>query len=77
MRHIIRGDPSPLERKAAETALAAHQSRFGDYGRAKVTETYRIDVGGVVIAIEIANNKSSYVATSRMRPRSLSKVVGS
>ncbi|KFK93579.1 MULTISPECIES: DUF4060 family protein [unclassified Serratia (in: enterobacteria)] len=77
MRHIIRGAPSPLERKAAEAALKTHQSRYGNYARSKVTETYHIDVGGVVIAIEIANNKSSYVATSRMRPRSLLRIYGS
>uniref|UniRef100_A0A182SKD4 Uncharacterized protein n=1 Tax=Anopheles maculatus TaxID=74869 RepID=A0A182SKD4_9DIPT len=46
MRHIIRGDPTPLERKAAEAALSAHQSRYGDYGRRKVAENYRFRLTG-------------------------------
>ncbi|MFV8979804.1 DUF4060 family protein [Serratia fonticola] len=39
--HIIRGNPSLLERQAA---LSAHQSRYGGYGRRKVSESYRVQV---------------------------------
>lgn len=77
MRHIIRGAPSPLERKAAETALAAHQSRYGDYGPCKAGQNYRVQVGGVIVTIEVMNTKSSYVATPMTKARPLSKVVGS
>lgn len=77
MRHIIRGDPSPLERKAALAALSAHQSRYGDYGRQKVAESYRVGVNGIIVTVEIINRKSSYVATPMTKARPLSKVVGS
>jgi hypothetical protein len=63
MRHIIRGDPTPIERQAAEAALSAHQSRYGDYGRTKVAENYRVQVNGFVVTVEIMNRNSSYVAT--------------
>ncbi|MEX2952525.1 DUF4060 family protein [Serratia fonticola] len=77
MRHIIRGDPSPLERKAAETALAAHQSRFGNYGPCKAGQNYRVQVGEVIVTVEIINRKSSYVATPMTGARRLSKICGS
>lgn len=77
MRHIIRGDPTPLERKAAETALAEHQSRYGDYGRTKVAENYRVQVNGLIVTVEIINRKTSYVATPMTGARRLSKICGS
>ncbi|MBP1015803.1 DUF4060 family protein [Serratia fonticola] len=77
MRHIIRGDPTPLERLAAEAALSAHQSRYGDYGRRKVSESYRVQVGGLIVTVEIINRKSTYVATPMTGARRLSKICGS
>lgn len=77
MRHIIRGDPSPLERQAAEAALSAHQSRYGDYGRSKVSESYRVRVSGLIVTVEIINRKTSYVATPMTGARRLSKIFGS
>lgn len=76
MRHIIRGDPTPLERLAAETALASHQSRYGDYGRPKIAELYRVQVNGFVVTIEVINRNASYVATPMTKPRRLSKICG-
>jgi len=77
MRHIIRGAPSPIERQAAEAALLAHQSRYGDYGRRKVSESYRVQVSGLIVTVEIINRKSSYVATPMTGARRLSKICGS
>ncbi|WP_422527758.1 DUF4060 family protein [Serratia fonticola] len=77
MRHIIRGDPFPLERKAAEAALSAHQSRYGNYGRSKVSECYRVKVSGLIVTVKIINRKSSYVATPMTGARRLSKICGS
>ena len=49
MRLINRGSKqSPLARQACEIALAAHQQRYGDYGRSKMKETYTVRVEGGV-----------------------------
>lgn len=48
MRLINRGNQqSPLARQACDIALAAHQQRYGDYGRSKMKETYTVKVEGV------------------------------
>lgn len=76
MRHIIKGNPERKERAAMKAALDIHQSKYGDYGPTKKGVTYTIKVGEEKFAIEIINREKSYVATSMMRPRDLSKVWG-
>ena len=76
MRHIIRGNPTPQEKQAAETALSCHQQKYGDYARRKNSETYRIRIAKQTISIEIMNRKASYVATVMNHHRSLSKICG-
>lgn len=76
MRHIIRGNPTPQEKQAAETALSCHQQKYGDYARRKNSETYRILIANQTISIEIMNRKASYVATVMNHHRSLSKICG-
>ncbi|MGO2975419.1 MAG: DUF4060 family protein [Hafnia alvei] len=76
MRHIIKGDPTQIERSAMEAALNQHQEKYGDYGPTKKGVTYTIKVSEEKFFIEIINRKKSYVATSMMRPRDLSKVWG-
>lgn len=76
MRHIIRGNPTPQEKQAAETALNCHQQKYGDYARRKNSETYRIRIANQTISIEIMNRKVSYVATVMNHHRSLSKICG-
>ena len=76
MRHIIRGNPTPQEKQAAETALSCHQQKYGDYARRKNSETYRIRIADQTISIEIMNRKASYVATVMNHHRSLSKIFG-
>lgn len=76
MRHIIRGNPTPQEKQAAETALNCHQQKYGDYARRKNSETYRILIANQTISIEIMNRKASYVATVMNHHRSLSKICG-
>ena len=76
MRHIIKGDPTPIELSAMEAALNHHQTKYGDYAPSKESENYTVLVNGMKIVVEIMNRKKSYVATSMMRPRDLSKVWG-
>ena len=76
MRHIIKGHPVRTERAAMKAALNLHQAKFGDYGPTKKGVTYTIKVGEEKFFIEIINREKSYVATSTMRPRELSKVWG-
>ena len=76
MRHIIKGHPERTERAAMKAALDIHQSKDGDYGPTKKGVTYTIKVGEEKFSIEIINREKSYVATSMMRPRELSKVWG-
>ncbi|AIU73304.1 hypothetical protein AT03_13485 [Hafnia alvei FB1] len=76
MRHIIKGNPTPIELSAMEAALKHHQAKYGDYAPSKESENYTILVDGMKIVVEIMNRKKSYVATSMMRPRDLSKVWG-
>lgn len=62
MRLINRGNQqSPLARQACEIALAAHQQRYGEYGRSKMKETYTVKVEGVKVWVEVVNRKASYV----------------
>lgn len=76
MRHIIKGHPERTERAAMKAALNLHQAKYGDYGPTKKGVTYTIKVGEEKFSIEIINREKSYVATSMMRPRDLSKVWG-
>ena len=76
MRHIIRGNPTPQEKQAAETALSCHQQKYGDYARRKNSETYQVRVAGRNYEIELMNRKASYVATVMNHHRSLSKICG-
>jgi len=76
MRHIIRGEPTPAEKLAAEAALSQHQQKYGDYGRRKNSETYRVSVAESTFFIEVMNRKASYVATVMNHHRSLSKLCG-
>lgn len=76
MRHIIRGELTPIERRAAEKALNNHQQRYGDHARRKTTETYRVKVGEIIVAVEIANRTASYVATVMNHHRSLQNMCG-
>lgn len=76
MRHIIKGNPERTERAAMKAALNQHQAKFGDYGPTKKGVTYYLQVEDEKFAIEIINREKSYVATSMMRPRELSKVWG-
>ena len=76
MRHIIKADPTQIERLAMEAALNQHQEKYGDYGPTKKGVTYTIKVSEEKFFIEIINREKSYVATSMMRPRDLSKVWG-
>lgn len=76
MRHIIKGNPERTERAAMKAALNQHQAKYGDYGPTKKGVTYTIKVGEEKFSIEIINREKSYVATSMMRPRDLSKVWG-
>ncbi|MBM7013568.1 DUF4060 family protein [Enterobacter cloacae] len=77
MRLINRGSKqSPLARQACETALAAHQRRYGDYGRSKMKETYTVRVEGVKVWVEVVNCKASYVATAMTGMRRLRSLPG-
>jgi hypothetical protein len=76
MRHIIRGQPTPAERRAADAALTAHQLKYGDYARPKNCETYQVRVGVRNYSIKVMNRKASYVATVMNHHRSLSKICG-
>ena len=76
MRHIIKGNPERTERAAMKAALNLHQAKYGDYAPSKESENYTVLVDGIKIVVEIMNRKKSYVATSMMRPRDLSKVWG-
>lgn len=76
MRHIINGNPERKERAAMKAALNLHQAKYGDYGPTKKGVTYTIKVSEEKFFIEIINREKSYVATSMMRPRDLSKVWG-
>ncbi|WP_426762534.1 DUF4060 family protein [Hafnia paralvei] len=76
MRHIIKGNPERTERAAMKAALNLHQEKYGDYGPTKKGVTYKIKVREEKFFIEIINREKSYVATSMMRPRELSKVWG-
>jgi len=76
MRHIIKGNPERTERAAMKAALDIHQAKFGDYEPTKKGVTYTIKVSEEKFFIEIINREKSYVATSMMRPRELSKVWG-
>ena len=76
MRHIIKGNPERTVRAAMKAALKQHQAKYGDYGPTKKGVTYTIKVGEEKFSIEIINREKSYVATSMMRPRDLSKVWG-
>lgn len=49
MRLINRSTQSPLARKACDIALAAHQERYGNYGRSRMKETYTVRVEGVKV----------------------------
>lgn len=74
MRLINRGSKqSPLARQAA---LAAHQQRYGDYGRSKMKETYTVRVEGVKVWVEVVNCKASYVATAMTGMRRLRSLPG-
>jgi hypothetical protein len=71
MRLINRGSKqSPLARQAC-IALAAHQQRYGNYGRSKMKETYTVRVEGVKVWVEVVNRKASYVATAMTGMRRL------
>lgn len=71
MRLINRGSKqSPL------IALAAHQQRYGDYGRSKMKETYTVRVEGVKVWVEVVNCKASYVATAMTGMRRLRTLPG-
>ncbi|WP_315709995.1 DUF4060 family protein [Brenneria uluponensis] len=76
MRHIIRGNPTPPERKAAEAALQNHQQRYGNYARRKNSETYRVRVANKTYSVEVTNRDASYVATVMNHHRSLQKMCG-
>ncbi|MEG0870555.1 MAG: DUF4060 family protein [Hafnia sp.] len=76
MRHIIKGNPTQIERSAMVAALNQHQAKYGDYATSKESENYTVLVDGMKIVVEIMNRKKSYVATSMMRPMDLSKVWG-
>lgn len=76
MRHIIRGELTTAERKAAEAALINHQQRYGNHARRKTSETYRVKVGTKIVAVEIVNRDASYVATVMNHHRSLQKMCG-
>ncbi|MEI7125436.1 DUF4060 family protein [Pectobacterium versatile] len=76
MRHIIRGELTPLERKAAEEALKSHQQRYGNYARRKNSETYRVRVANKTYSVEVTNRNASYVATVMNGHRSLQKMCG-
>lgn len=76
MRHIIRGELTPLERKAAKTALQHHQQRYGNYARRKNSETYRVRVANKTYSVEVINRNASYVATVMNHHRSLQKLCG-
>lgn len=77
MRLINRGSKqSPLARQACEIALAAHQQRYGDYGRSKMKETYTVRVEGVKVWVEVVNCKASYVATAMTGMRRLRSLPG-
>ena len=76
MRHIIKGHPERTERATMKAALNLHQTKYGDYGPTKKGVTYYLQVEDEKFAIEIINREKSYVATSMMRPRDLSKVWG-
>ena len=77
MRLINRGNQqSPLARQACDIALAAHQQRYGDYGRSKMKETYTVKVEGVKVWVEVVNRKASYVATAMTGMRRLRALPG-
>ncbi|MFM7946717.1 DUF4060 family protein [Hafnia paralvei] len=76
MRHIIKGNPERKERAAMKAALDIHQSKYGYYGPTKKGVTYTIKVSEEKFFIDIINREKSYVATSMMCPRDLSKVWG-
>lgn len=76
MRLINRSTQSPLARKACEIALAAHQERYGDYGRSKMREMYTVRVEGVKVWVEVVNRKASYVATAMTSMRRLRALPG-
>ena len=59
-----------------KAALNLHQEKYGYYGPTKKGVTYYLQVEDEKFAIEIINREKSYVATSMMRPRDLSKVWG-
>ncbi|WP_449544776.1 DUF4060 family protein [Lelliottia amnigena] len=77
MRLINRGSRhSPLARQACDIALAAHQGRYGNYGRSKMKETYTVRVEGVKVWVEVVNRKASYVATAMTGMRRLRSLPG-
>ncbi|ELX1418493.1 DUF4060 family protein [Escherichia coli] len=76
MRLINRSTQSPLARKACEITLAAHQERYGDYGRSKMREMYTVRVEGVKVWVEVVNRKASYVATAMTGMRRLRSLSG-
>ena len=39
MRHIIKGNPTQIERSAMEAALNQHQAKYGDYAHLKSQKT--------------------------------------
>lgn len=76
MKLINRSTQSPLARQACDIALAAHQERYGDYGRSKMRETYTVRVEGVKVWVEVVNRKASYVATAMTGMRRLRSLPG-
>ena len=76
MRLINRSTQSPLARKACEIALAAHQERYGDYGRSKMREMYTVRVEGEPVRVEVVHRTSSYGATAMTGMRRLRSLSG-
>uniref|UniRef100_A0A8H9Z2Y4 DUF4060 family protein n=1 Tax=Pseudomonas tritici TaxID=2745518 RepID=A0A8H9Z2Y4_9PSED len=73
---IINGSEVSRLSVAIHIALAAHQQRYGDYGRSKMKETYTVRVEGVKVWVEVVNRKASYVATAMTGMRRLRSLPG-
>lgn len=64
MKLINRSKKSPIGRRACEAALAAHQVRFGEYGRQQSRTNYTVSVDGMKVTVEVVNRAASYVSTA-------------
>lgn len=77
MKLINRGSKqSPIARQACDAALAEHVARFGEFGRRATVSTYTVQIEGAKVVVEVANRRTSYVATAMTGMRRLRSLPG-